>query len=242
MADTTKPINFNISFHAGSIIRILWIAAAILLAASIAVNTLGGVTGDYRIHGVVPLFDLDSERNIPTAASMLLILFASLLLGLVAYIRHQTKESDIRYWTLLSAGFLYMALDEGLCVHERLINPCRTLLGGGNLGVLHFAWVLPGILVVAIVGISFLKFTLSLPASTKRNFLIAAFLYLGGAIGFELIGGFLSESYSENSFIYRLSTTVEEGLEIVGMIWFIRALLQYLSKIYPGKSIHLEFK
>jgi len=57
--------------------------------------------------------------------------------------------------------------------------------------------------------------------------LIAATLYIGGTLGLELIGDYHAEKYGEENLTYNLITTVEEGLELSGLAFFIRALLKY---------------
>jgi hypothetical protein len=95
------------------------------------------------------------------------------------------------------------------------------LLGGNNLGIFYYAWVIPGIALVFFLGCYFYSFLLRLPTKTRLRFLISAILYLGGCIGFELIGGKYTELYGDQSLTYALITTVEESLEMSGLIVFI---------------------
>ena len=48
-----------------------------------------------------------------------------------------------------------MAFDEGFSVHERLIGPFRGLMSNHDLGVFYYAWVIPGIALVLILGLFF---------------------------------------------------------------------------------------
>jgi hypothetical protein len=125
-----------------------------------------------------------------------------------------------------------MAADEVASFHERLIAPMRELWGGQDLGVFYFAWVVPGMLLVLVLGLCYLRFLANLPAKTRFAFLAAAALFLGGAIGMELVGGWYAESHGLNTLTYATITTVEEGLEMAGAIVFIRALLVYLADTY----------
>ena len=85
-------------------------------------------------------------------------------------------------------GFVVMAFDEGWSIHETLVNPIRSLLGSSRLGIFYFAWVVPGIAIVLALGLYFLGFLRRLPGLTRRQFILAAALFLGGAIGMELPG------------------------------------------------------
>jgi hypothetical protein len=122
-----------------------------------------------------------------------------------------------------------MAFDEAFQFHERLNIPVGTLLGDGSLGVFYFPWTIPGIALVSVLGLYFLRFLLHLPAATGLSFLMAATLYLGGAIGVELIGSRHAELYGYENWTYTMIATLEESLEMAGLIVFIWALLKYCA-------------
>ena len=71
-----------------------------------------------------------------------------------------------------------------------------------------------------------------LPDKTRLVFFMSGALYVGGAIGFELIEGCFVEQQRIDNLIYSLTysmlITVEESLEMGGVILFIWALLVYL--------------
>jgi hypothetical protein len=119
-------------------------------------------------------------------------------------------------WVILSFGFLFMAFDEAFQFHERLNIPVGTLLGNGSLGVFYFPWVSPGIALVLVLGPYFLRFLLHLPAATGLSFLMAATLYIGGAIGVELIGSRHAELHGYENWTYSMIATFEEGLVCSG--------------------------
>jgi hypothetical protein len=138
-----------------------------------------------------------------------------------------------------------MAIDEAFQFHERLNIPVGTLLGDGSLGIFYFPWVIPGIALVSVLGLYFLRFLLHLPAATGLSFLMAATLYIGGAIGVELIGSSHAELHGYENLTYSMIATLEESLEMAGLIVFIWALLNYCADNYkkgdsglvPNKSL-----
>ena len=83
----------------------------------------------------------------------------------------------------------YASLDEALSFHEGLSIPVRDALDVS--GVLYFAWVIPYGIAVLILGAACLRFVLRLDRATRNLFIVAGALYVGGAVGFELIGGWL---------------------------------------------------
>ena len=115
---------------------------------------------------------------------------------------------------------------------ESLVDPVRTLLGDSDLGFFYWAWVLPGIVLVTALGLFFSRFLLDLPATVRIRFLTAATIYIVGAIGFELVGGRYVEMYGDQNLTVSLIATVEEGLEMAGIIYFIWALLKYYADNY----------
>src|SRR5688572_29327126 len=130
-----------------------------------------------------------------------------------------------------------MAFDEAFQVHERLNIPVGKLLGDGSFGVFYFAWVIPGMALVFGLGLYFLRFLWHLPAATGLRFLLAAISYIGGAIGVELIGSRHAELHGYENWIYSMIATLEESLEMAGLIVFIWALLNYCADNYrEGRS------
>jgi hypothetical protein len=187
-----------------------------------------GSDNDY-VKAIFPLFDLDEEYNVPTYFSVALMILAALLLATIALLAGKRQHPDISKWSVLSAGFLCMAYDEVFMVHERLIHPMRALWGDSSLGIFYYAWVIPGVALIFCLGLFFLRFLLRLPKSTRFTFLVAASLYLGGSIGFEFIGGWYAELNGTTDLAYNAITTIEESLEMAGLIVFIDALLAYLA-------------
>lgn len=222
----TSPISLNP--HA--ITRALCAVAFLLVLASITGQLSRFLLGQGHVFGLVNLFNLDAEMNIPTLFSTLLLLFAALLLSVISLLKSKSKNSDLSKWTILSFGFLFMAFDEAFQVHEGLNFPVRRLLGDGDLGIFYFAWVIPGIALAFILSLYFLKFLWRLPRKTMVNFLIAATLYIGGCIGFELIGGRYVELNGFDNLTYNIIATFEESLEMAGVIVFIKALLEYIAE------------
>ena len=84
-----------------------------------------------------------------------------------------------------------------------------------------------------------LRFIRDLPAPTRRGVLVAAILYVGGALGMELPGGWIAEAQGSNTLLYHLVITVEELLEMAGVIVFIRVLASHIAREWP--EIRLRF-
>ncbi|WP_176428849.1 hypothetical protein [Nodularia sp. NIES-3585] len=183
-------------------------------------------------------FNLDKENNFPTLYSSLALLFSSILLAIIGYDRQIKITRYARKWQALSWIFLLLSLDEITSLHENLIEPMRRNF---NLsGFLHFGWVLPiGTLVIIFV-ISFMKFLFHLPLKIRILFIIAGIVFISGALVLEMIGGKYVDLYGEDNFTYSVITTIEEGLEMAGIVIFINALLKYMN-LHSITKIDMEF-
>lgn len=107
-----------------------------------------------------------------------------------------------------------------------------------NISWFYFAWVMPGTIIVITLGIIFLKFLRNLPVNTRNQFMLSGIIYVGGALGVEMIGGHYYY-HGISSFGYSLITTMEESFEMIGIIYFIYALLNYI-KMHVRQRIMVE--
>ena len=234
---TTTP---HMAINSNTIIKALSIITCALIVISIGGQLWKFTFGGDQAKMFIQFFNLDHERNIPTFFSVFLLFFVALILAFIARLNHVQKQPHSSKWIMLSCGFVFMAFDEAFQIHEKFIWPFRALLGENNLGIFYFAWVIPGLILILILALYFLKFLIDLPRIARTRFLIAATLYIGGAIGFELIGGYHVEQYGEENLTYSIITTIEESLELSGLVFFIWALLKYCEQHF--KSVLFVFE
>jgi len=168
------------------------------------------------------IFDLSSEGNIPTWFSVVQLAATSLAL-LVTFFVHRGKGR--LPWLMLGVLFLYLSLDEATDLHGLWINavPESMSLRGVRSG---FDWVLPGSILVLLVGLSFLPWLRKLPRRTAVLFFIAATTYVFGGMGLEAVGAFTYlPDPSSNNILYALIATAEEALEMIGVTIMLYAVL-----------------
>ncbi len=189
--------------------------------------------GNEIVLKIIRKFNLDLEKNnVPTWYQSSTLLLSSFLLLIVTLVRREKKDSDFRYWGVLSAIFLYLSLDEAVSIHEQLTMPLRTTFDLG--GFFYLSWVIPAGIFLVIFFFVFLKFLLRLPSETRFLMITAGMIFVFGAVGVEMLGGeylYLTNDLPTrvNDFRYALLTTVEETLEMLGIVIFIYTLLSYLS-------------
>jgi hypothetical protein len=223
----------KISLDPSAITWRLSLMAALLVATNIGMQAYRLFAHQEHVR-FMPLISLDAEHNLPSLFSTILLLSASALLTLVALLESERKGPDKWKWGILATGFLLMGLDETLSLHERMIEPLRSLFGGQHhhLGIFYFAWVVPGIALVAALGVFFLPFLFRLPRRTAIAFVISGAIYVGGALGVELVEGWWREGHGHRNLTYHLLVSLEEGMEMVGAIAFIHALMDHIARYY----------
>ena len=207
----------------------LSLATILLVAANMGMQAYRLVAHQEHVVGLA-MMSMDGENNLPALFSTLLLFCASLLLALIALLERRHEGVDVSKWAILAAGFMLMAMDEALSFHEKAIAPLRALLGGQHLGIFFFAWVIPGFALVSVLGAFFLRFLFRLPRRTAIAFVVSAAIYLGGALGIELIEGWWREAHGHRNLTYHVLVSLEEGMEMAGVIAFIHALLSYIAE------------
>ncbi len=181
-------------------------------------------------------FDLGFEPSLPAWYSSLALFWSSALLALIGHASHVRRERFWKHWYGLSALFLLLAIDESVMLHEMLNNTLRDRLQTD--GAFYFAWVIPAIGFTACVGIFLLRFLVNLPGRTRWLFLASGALFVGGAVGVEMIEGVLQTRGGLTTHLFTFVQAVEEGLEMIGVVLFLYALLDYINREFGAVSIY----
>lgn len=175
------------------------------------------------------LFSVNAETTIPTWYSVVMLLSAAVLLAFIAKTKYDARDRFSIHWIGLAVVFLYLSIDEGASIHEITSDPLQAAFQTS--GYLNFGWVLLGIPVVIILGLLFLRFLLHLSARTRNLFILAGVVYIGGAIVIEAISANQLPAYGDYTFQYLGIATIEEFFEMLGVIIFIYALLDYITRM-----------
>ncbi len=192
--------------------------------------------GHGHLYGLVPLFNFDTEANIPTLYSFTTILFAALLLFFIGLEEKKAKRKWLT-WIGLGIIFLFLAIDEGSAFHEKFIEGLRTHLHTD--GAFYFAWVIPYGLFCLILLASTSKFLFALRTKTRNLFLFSGTIFVMGAIGFEMISGVFAARGQTETLLYHTLTTFEETFEMLGIGIFNYALLDQIVTSHQSVSLTL---
>ena len=215
------------------VISVSVVERALVLAWSV-VSLAGLGAGIMQLRGVgdprvTRLFNMSEEANVPTWWSSALLLSCALWLFIVARSEAGTAR---KAWIGLAIGFAYISLDETAGFHE--FANLAADLGG----LFTFAWVIPGTLVVVVVGVALLPFVRSLPPSTRRRFLLAGAVYVTGALGVEMLLGWWISSFGPHNLGHVVIDLVEESMEIAGASLFLASLVAHVK----GRPVVLDVR
>ena len=83
--------------------------------------------GHGRLLGFIYFFNVGEEANFPTVFSVFLILFASII-ALLIYINIKNNNRISKYWLGLFILLLYLSIDEGWVIHERIGRPIKLFI------------------------------------------------------------------------------------------------------------------
>lgn len=188
-----------------------------------------GLYGYTPVTFLLPVFDLDAERNLPTLVEVGLLLCSAQLLLLLALRSQEAGDGTASGWWVLAAGFLLLAVDEAWSFHERLVEPMNGLLGSSLPRVLAYSWVVPGMAGVAAVAVVLARFLWRLPRRLALRLVGAGAVFIGGCIGMEMVGIAYLSRPRPSMMVYAVIATMEESLEMSGVVLLIRALLAELA-------------
>ncbi len=226
--ESTVAEQIAISLHPQIVLRVLAATIAALLVLQFAALALKYSASDFPGRDTfVHAFLLDEEANVPTWYSSSVLLMSSALLAVIAYSTRRVRGRFVGHWAVLSVIFLALSVDEEAALHEGAIR-LRETFGLG--GIFYYAWVIPGLIFVAVVGVAFLRFLFSLPSRSRALVVASGLIFLSGALGVEMVGGVRAEIYGKNNLIQDLLTTGEELLEMSGSALFVYTLIDYIRR------------
>ncbi len=197
--------------------QVLGLVAILLVAANIVAITILAQQEEpvvERARWVI----LDFEANLPTWFSTMLLAIVAVLFRIHA---GAASRRESRYWNALAILFVVLSIDESISMHEMMTDPIRAM---GARHLFHFAWVIPALAGLVVLTALIGPFLWRLPDPLRRRLFTSAVVFVSGAIGFEMIGGWWSEQHGTMNAIHGAIMTCEETMEITGLWLAVRAL------------------
>lgn len=214
-----------------------WHALAILVLclAHLVVSWVHIETGRDHLLGLTTRFQLFTEASIPAFFSAVMLVAAAAIAAVLSRVAGGRQAPDGRAWAFACALLLFMAVDEASSIHE-VVNHLGQRRPED--GILFYLWVIPFGLLALVCMLILLPFWWRLPASTKWWLAASAALFLGCAVGMELVEARLVAEAGEDAAFGQwnviAAVTVEEGGEMLAVAMAIRALLHHLALSQNG--------
>jgi hypothetical protein len=213
-------------FNPQSLKRALVILVAMISVLGMVAEIAYDLNGRNDLWELRHFTSLSHEENLPTWVASCMLFCCAVLLALIArdsVINHGLNQARpgaafTRHWYGLAAIFLYISLDETSQIHENW-HWIDT-----DVSVLYFSWVIPAAVITLVIGLAYLRFLFHLPANTRKRVLLAAVLFVGGALGMELPLGYWTDQAGASNLGYGLIDWLEETLELAGTALFLYAL------------------
>lgn len=204
-----------------------------LVVTHLVVNALRIGVGDIPgLNSLVRWLDVDQENGVPAWFNgVLLLLCAQALWRLGDASRVAGRRRWVRHERLLAVVFVYLSLDEITEIHEQTITPLRQLFGLG--GILTFAWVVVAVPMVAVLGLLFLGYLRALPPPAGWLFVLSGAIFVGGAVGVELVGSALWSTSGNQTMTYAVVVGLEKGLEMLGLVVFLGTVTAVRARVLP---------
>lgn len=178
-------------------------------------------------------FSFEGEANFPAFFSAVILLMVATLFATIAGCTRAIGEPDWRYWAALASVFCFLSLDEAAQIHEKL----DTDMIWGSMetsGFLAWPWVILYGGIVTVFLLAFGRFWWRLPAGVRTAYAVSAALYVGAALGFEMLeANEATTGGSRESTTFYLLVTFEELLEMLAIAYCIRTSMRFLSAVVP---------
>lgn len=180
---------------------------------------------DYAL-GFVPLFYMYEEHNIPTWFSSITLFACSVLLVAITIAKKKILDPSYRYWLILCFVFLFLSIDEAAMIHEKIGHVTNRLLPH----TLPSAWAIPYAFLAGILGVILVRLLLSIPPKYRILFCLSGALYVGGALGMEILEVMrVLDGSDGKDLFFTVLVTVEETLESGSILIFLYSLLLYIK-------------
>jgi hypothetical protein len=108
-----------------------------------------------------------------------------------------------------------------------------------ELGALGFGWTVAAVPLLVVLAWSYWRFVLALPARTRRRFVTAGAIFVGAAVGIELIQGPLEAMEGTKTLRYAVLGIVEEFCEMLALGLFLSATLAHLQSVAPVVQVRI---
>jgi len=191
---------------------------------------------------VLRRFDLGHEPSIPNMYSSVALLCSAALLALIGRLEHRSRQTGWIYWYGLAIVFIGLGIDEAVLFHEMIDAAIKNFIDTS--GFLYLPWVVVGGIFALVFAIIFIPFVARKSKRTLWLFILAGAVFISGAIGMEIVASVIfensgSEELGKQTISHTIAQSIEELCEMLGIVLFIYALIDYLAARFA--TIEIRF-
>jgi hypothetical protein len=222
--------------------RLVRVLVVVIVALS-ALSFVGQVVVEFVIaenkylDRIAEWVDVNREGSLPTWYATMTLMACAVMLGVIAVDAARRRRPYPFHWAALVVIFALLSLEEILGVHSeatRVLRSVVSITDGPGYALALGAIALIGIVVVVLI---FGRFYLHLPSRWRWWFTIAAVIYLTGVFASDAIGDYLIAANGEHTLAYIVVLTLEELLEMTGVLIFLVMLLEYIRSFVGRVSL-----
>jgi len=211
------------------IVLYLSITAILLIIANIVMLIAYFTINNPDKFDFIQMVDLDQEANLPTLFSSALFLISASLFFLIYQNEKKTYNKDYRYWLGLAWICIFLAFDESAQIHETIGDFSEKYLSHFAHGIFFYPWLIIYLPLVLIFLFLYVRFLFHLKKEIAFRFIVAAIIYLSGAVFFEMLGAKEADLHGDDTILYCILYTIEESLEMFGVIYLISIQFKLLK-------------
>lgn len=187
------------------------------------------ITDNKYLDRIVEWLDVNAEGSVPTWYATITLMACSLLAFVIAVDAMRRRRPYRSHWAAIAVAFALLSLEEILGIHSEATRVLREFVSISDPGPYALALGAIAIFGLALVVLVFGRFYLHLPARWRTWFMVGVVIYAAGVIGTDAVGDYLMSETGGTTLAFMAAVTIEEFLEMTGVLIFIVLLLDYVQ-------------
>ena len=207
------------------ILNTLFVSIGLLLAANLFFIYTEMVL--HRDYAVAAQFYFDRRLNVPFFFSLLLSIVNFVVLLFIVRSKSHSRSENM-FWFTLALTFFLFTLDEAFYIHQHFkMSTFGRIASYDRASWSHYLWVIPYAVVFGSLILVMIKYAGFIDARIRRELIVAAIVFLSGAVGMEALGTYYAVLHPRGDIYLFLIKSVEGTLQMSGAVMFLNVFLKH---------------